>query len=171
VPRPTPAAENVFLNESGPRTRMPTAKSRVRVDRSREAALQSHACEISSSSVHVSDQHQNKYKYIHYCILNSAGAKDMLVSIGRSSLSREGRQVGPKDANWPTHSGGNTSIKRAGAGPDSGPARRLSHLGGDRRVAAGEAERGGAVEAVPAEPEHAWALKHVTLVLRRGNYL
>ena len=29
-----------------------------------EDPLQSHACEISSSSVYVSDQHQNKYKYI-----------------------------------------------------------------------------------------------------------
>ena len=48
--RGTPAAENIFLNELGPRTRMPTAKGRVHVDRSREAPLQSHACEIPNST-------------------------------------------------------------------------------------------------------------------------
>ena len=43
-------AENLFLNELDPRTRMPNAKSRVHVDQSREVHVQSHACEISSST-------------------------------------------------------------------------------------------------------------------------
>jgi hypothetical protein len=42
---------------------MPNEKSRVHVDQSRGDPVQSNACEISSSSVYVSDQHQNKYKY------------------------------------------------------------------------------------------------------------
>jgi hypothetical protein len=50
---------------------MPNAKSRVHVDL--EDPLQSHACGISSSSVYVSDQHQNKYKY-NSARLNDAAA-------------------------------------------------------------------------------------------------
>ena len=38
-------AENLFLDELGPRTRMPGAKSRVQVNL--EDHVQSHACEIS----------------------------------------------------------------------------------------------------------------------------
>jgi hypothetical protein len=40
------------------------------------------------SSVHVSDQHQNKYKYIHYSTLNSTGTKDMLY-LSDTRLERE----------------------------------------------------------------------------------
>ena len=44
------------------------AKSRVHVDL--EDPLQSHACEISSSSaMYVSSQHQNKYKYSSTAVL------------------------------------------------------------------------------------------------------
>jgi hypothetical protein len=43
-------------------------------------------------------------------------------------LARARCQVGPKEASWPMHSGGNTAINKAAVGPTSGPTRRLPHL-------------------------------------------